>query len=770
MLFEKRRNALVAPARRNYRSRPTVEGLENRRLLSDAPFLFRTVDYPGAPSTRLDAINDSGQIMGLAPGIGSLSAGFLWSEKTDSFEKIGLDFNTFFFLNATAYDINNAGQILISARGDESLTQSYVKTGSNFVQIEKYSDNRNENVDISGYAINDSGLVFGDHIDFGSSDIPSSGFLWSQGSFSGFEFPVEVSFNAPLDGEAGINNAGQMVASYVDSGGKFHGFLLDGGVLTTLDVDAEGATFTSAHDINDAGQIVGSYRDAGGRTRGFLLSEGRYTTLDFDDQVTSTVVRGINNAGQVVGSYRDAGGRTHGFFATPRPDIGVESIVWNTVSGGVDLRYEVDGGVLDPGGTIELYWSTGPGFGSRIGGPAFSTPAEAQEGPHDLHVSAARVAVPPADATHLLLVTRLDTSQAPDADDILELGTPLEIVPFQQTIYDLLAEPVPAMPEITARARFVNLDSNPVHTTTFRWQAKIRFDASTALNGPKRRLDHDYPIQEVTGTRKYMPDFQDGNRQVIRGGDLSFIVKASIAGFDFEARSDAITSDDSDILKVRGLNPSEAVVRAYVRQRANALGIGDHVNDLGRIIRHESSYRQFRGDHLNRPPLFSADKEGGVGLYQITNPKPTPDQIWEWTSNVNAGLMKFKETLSLSKRLHVIVQGPVFRQSVQQVNAYRISQGLPAIALTQVYVPPLSTEQIRLNAIRGFNGYAGTDERLGGPLYEYTLAFDAAGRLGLTFNANTNRWETRWVRVPVARRPQTIGDPNYVENVIGQDP
>jgi probable HAF family extracellular repeat protein len=37
---------------------------------------------------------------------------------------------------------------------------------------------------------------------------------------------------------------------------------------------------TRALGVNDSGQIVGDYLDAGGKTHGYLLNEGSYTTLD----------------------------------------------------------------------------------------------------------------------------------------------------------------------------------------------------------------------------------------------------------------------------------------------------------------------------------------------------------------------------------------------------------------------------------------------------------------------------------------------------------
>ena len=80
----------------------------------------------------------------------------------------------------------------------------------------------------------------------------------------------------------------------------FHGFLLSGGIYTTI--DPPGSTRTIASGINDSGQIVGNFNDAADVGHGFLLSEGSYTTIDVPGSV-ATSVSGINASGQVVGSF-----------------------------------------------------------------------------------------------------------------------------------------------------------------------------------------------------------------------------------------------------------------------------------------------------------------------------------------------------------------------------------------------------------------------------------------------------------------------------------
>jgi hypothetical protein len=83
-------------------------------------------------------------------------------------------------------------------------------------------------------------------------------------------------------------------------------------------VDPSASTSTIANGINSSGQIAGSYQ-TGGVDYGFVLSGGVYTTLDFPGS-TYTDADGINIAGQMVRFYRDSSDVEHGFLATPAPE------------------------------------------------------------------------------------------------------------------------------------------------------------------------------------------------------------------------------------------------------------------------------------------------------------------------------------------------------------------------------------------------------------------------------------------------------------------
>ena len=72
----------------------------------------------------------------------------------------------------------------------------------------------------------------------------------------------------------------------------------------------QAAASTGARGINARGDIVGFYTNADRIAHGFLLDRGTFTTIDVPGIIQ---LRGISATGLIVGSYSSAG-VTHGFL------------------------------------------------------------------------------------------------------------------------------------------------------------------------------------------------------------------------------------------------------------------------------------------------------------------------------------------------------------------------------------------------------------------------------------------------------------------------
>ena len=183
-----------------------------------------------------------------------------------------------------------------------------------------------------------------------------------------------------------------------------------------------------------------------------------------------------------------------------------------------------------------------------------------------------------------------------------------------------------------------------------------------------------------------------------------------------------------------------------------------------RILHQESQFQQFVGDGW---PYFSGDNKGGAGLGQIT--PASEDQRWNWRTNVQAANSKYSHSYDLTNTyVNSMRSSPKVAEKIKKINAVRKAQNLPPLTIT---IPYFSEDQRVRDAIRGYNGWAGSDpidpDRF---LHQYRLAQDASGDLKYTIVPNTNNATAIWEEVPWTDRPSNVGDPKYVWNVMSQTP
>jgi hypothetical protein len=239
-------------------------------------------------------INDRGQIVGAISGQGFV----LTKGKVEFFS-----FPSPFYDETAGAGINNRDEIVgyvdVFVGGNCCERHSFLLKSKVFSPIDVPFPGVTETT-VSG--INDRGQIVGYYRD----SMGGHGFVLEDGVFT----PIDVP--GALDTHPwGINNAGLIVGTYSITRDSLLGFVLDQG---------EFAEFTGPDgnpalpfDVNDQGQIVGS---TGGH--GFLYDHGRFRLIDVPFEEASpgsTVVNGINNRGQMTGVYSDAFGHGHSFLA-----------------------------------------------------------------------------------------------------------------------------------------------------------------------------------------------------------------------------------------------------------------------------------------------------------------------------------------------------------------------------------------------------------------------------------------------------------------------
>jgi uncharacterized membrane protein len=275
-------------------------------LLSGTP-TFVTIDYPGAQSTKLSGINDSGEIVGVYSDSDSIqSHSFSRAADSSSFDSFDPPGTNAVF-GSVAAGINNAGQIVGSYASSGLTTKGFLRSPQG-----GYTD-----IGVPGamvinvHGINNAGVIVGVYGNSAPGPLTTSFIRAADGSVTTLTVPGATGPN--VLGAVGINDSGQIVGGYSDGSGIDHGFLRspDGSFKT---IDYPGSQGTGLVGINNAGEILGNYADSAQHTHGFILSaDGKtFTAIDDPNATGGTWAGGINNDGDVVGLYMDGSGE-HGF-------------------------------------------------------------------------------------------------------------------------------------------------------------------------------------------------------------------------------------------------------------------------------------------------------------------------------------------------------------------------------------------------------------------------------------------------------------------------
>src|SRR5215469_305896 len=109
------------------------------------------------------------------------------------------------------------------------------------------------------------------------------------------EKPTFVSFDFPLaiDTEAtAISPSLVIVGRYTSADKVQHGFMLDDGKFTSIDVP--GSSYTDITWVNARGTIVGNYQSTDGN-RGFVLTKGVFTTVEYPGSPETFALYGISD-------------------------------------------------------------------------------------------------------------------------------------------------------------------------------------------------------------------------------------------------------------------------------------------------------------------------------------------------------------------------------------------------------------------------------------------------------------------------------------------
>lgn len=344
----------------------------------------------------------------------------------------------------------------------------------------------------------------------------------------------------------------------------------------------------------------------------------------------------------------------------------------------------------------------------------------------------------------------------------------------------------PRMPEISLSAEVSNPDGVS-GCNRYVWKALLSYNAKKYGAKISNNFSYNKPIVDPAGQsgNRWQPQFYGPS--IEGGGDLTIQVWVLRQGESDNTAPNRAPDAEVKDLRILGKNP----MRSEITEEA-------HNIVYAKILSHESGIQFGTGSQgfegmprweVNPPAGNVAEGKQGVGLSQITPPQ-NHEQLWNWRINVTIGQSVLKSKAGKARgypeqvRSAINKKGTRWNSMLNRLNQQRASQKLPAIE--RVNVPDfiegdwqaLPLGQVEMDAIRGFNGYAGSDPG-GYLLHEFTLAhtgdhdpenkYPTFTPLLTNIRQENGVWvgDASWVRVaPEERDPNTTGVANYVDLVL----
>jgi hypothetical protein len=250
------------------------------------PCGFQTLTFPPPANNGFTmALNDAGAILGGFVDSQSHIHGFLLYQG---------NFTTFVFpgsVSTTAHDINAKGTIVgeYNVSGDAKTHPFMVQSGGfNEITLPGFP-----NASAIAFGVNENGDVVGTIAS--ATEFFGMGYLLHNGKLTTLSFPGAQGGTAP----ASINDQGVIVGNYhLTSNDNSHGFMWKNGVFSNINPpQSDGSAIVTK--ISNTGAVVGTYVSADGFTHGFALEDGTYTTIDVPNS-TNTFIRGVNKFDNVL--------------------------------------------------------------------------------------------------------------------------------------------------------------------------------------------------------------------------------------------------------------------------------------------------------------------------------------------------------------------------------------------------------------------------------------------------------------------------------------
>ncbi|MGA2943230.1 MAG: hypothetical protein ABSE50_14450 [Xanthobacteraceae bacterium] len=265
---------------------------------------FTSVDMPAsAPASfvynSLGGVDAAGLAVGTYSDMDQDSLGYT------AINGVSTPFNPPGSSNTESVGITDTGEIFGTYIDEYNRQHGFIYTNGTFTTIDAVLATDGTLID----GVNDAGVIWGTYVTdlIGLQPETVESYIDQNGTFTNVNVP-----GASATYISSVTTSGEIAGTYTDMNGGEHGFVMNGGVVTSI--TPPGSTSVSVA-INSSGEVVGNYQDSDNNSHAFTYDNGQFSEIVIPGG-SNPMVGSIDDAGVIVGNYEDSAGNIHGFIDT----------------------------------------------------------------------------------------------------------------------------------------------------------------------------------------------------------------------------------------------------------------------------------------------------------------------------------------------------------------------------------------------------------------------------------------------------------------------
>jgi|GEM_PF-4369812 hypothetical protein len=159
----------------------------------------------------------------------------------------------------------------------------------------------------------------------------------------------------------------------------------------------------------------------------------------------------------------------------------------------------------------------------------------------------------------------------------------------------------------------------------------------------------------------------------------------AVLTYKYEGISDSVT------FYIRGNNPTKATAVSYIKEKTSLwypqyVAIHESGSSSGSVMKQFNETGTFNSGNSDIRYTPNASSDGGFGIFQLTNPAPSAQQLWSWKANCDEGISRLNSAQAYANNwMNAPVGATGFPSGGQRVQAKNENNGVAVPVPNKTY-------------------------------------------------------------------------------------